>query len=615
MDNNIFTTAAAAAPSSSILHLSAQGNRDCSRQKRSLTLIIMRELEMDIEMLSKRKGSQNAANNADHSFNESLENFSCNSSAPHESLHSLSSSSPTKNRHNSPKRSTRTGGKKQKRPVVGRASSQGNRAPTVWKDQGFKLARRSMPKHNHEDHRHDDEKPVSQRSILTTEEERYHYTASTLVMDDDHLPDPNHDDGAVGNDVSQHDDHLDEDDKSNSQFQQFRDRCGVLVNSVPVQSFMTLLIITNSLLLGVLTFRSIKEHEEAGQILEYVDLGILVCFTIECIFHIIYLGPCRALQNGWILFDSIVVFFSWVFMGSSFVILRSFRIFRIFSLVSRWDSLRSLFLAIGQTIPKMASIWAALMIVFYIFCVLYTTLYQDLFDQGYLSEDYFGRLDKTFVTLFQIMTLDNWSEVAREVMKARGTSFIGFFFFIIFTSFFVINLVVAVICESLIALHRNQDEAAAEKLKEKTMGDADPPVSGKWAVAGVDGSSLHSQISQPSVTMDHHILQQLLKNQVELQMAVKTLTCEVQDMKERQETFMSSLDTTTTRRNPQHTQWKSSLQHSSCQLPETEIVDHGSNNIRAESEETLKSSGRSNLRAAHRDGLAAAHPISDVAER
>jgi hypothetical protein len=163
----------------------------------------------------------------------------------------------------------------------------------------------------------------------------------------------------------------------------FRRACGDFVNSSPVQVVMSILIVTNAVQLGAVTFNLDKSVSE---MLEKIDLAILSAFTLEVTLHFIYLG-LRLLKDGWLMFDTIVVAVSWAFMGSSLAILRSFRIFRIFSLVSRFESLRSLFEAVGSTIPKMASIWLALMIVFYIFCVLYTTLYSHLFDEGYLEHD------------------------------------------------------------------------------------------------------------------------------------------------------------------------------------------------------------------------------------
>jgi hypothetical protein len=56
---------------------------------------------------------------------------------------------------------------------------------------------------------------------------------------------------------------------------------------------------------------------------------------------------------------------------------------------------------------------------------IFTNLNSSFNKEGYLSEDYYSRLDKTFVTLFQVVTLDNWSDVAREVMVINRGAFWG----------------------------------------------------------------------------------------------------------------------------------------------------------------------------------------------
>lgn len=231
----------------------------------------------------------------------------------------------------------------------------------------------------------------------------------------------------------------------------YRDKIGWFINWSPIQTFMTVLIILNAILLGVLTFDDVKNNEPLSYALEQLDLVILSLFTIEFLFQFIYLG-FSLVQNGWLMFDCIVLSFSWIFINSSIAVLRSFRIFRVFSLVSKWESLRMLFAAVGKTMPKMASIWTALMIFFYIFCVLCTTLYADLYEEGHLDWDYFGRLDYTFITLFQIMTLDSWTAVVRQVMDGQPWAWLLFFTWVVITSFFVLNLVVAVICERYVVL-------------------------------------------------------------------------------------------------------------------------------------------------------------------
>ena len=151
----------------------------------------------------------------------------------------------------------------------------------------------------------------------------------------------------------------------------FRVSCGNFVNSMPVQVIMSILLVANAVILGVLTF---DLPELTISILNVTDLVMLCAFTVEITLHAVYMGPRQLLRDFWLSFDFVVILFSWCFRGSSLAVLRSFRIFRVFSIVSRWESLRTLFEAIGSIIPKMASIWLSLLL-----CTSYSSLFLCFF--------------------------------------------------------------------------------------------------------------------------------------------------------------------------------------------------------------------------------------------
>ena len=117
--------------------------------------------------------------------------------------------------------------------------------------------------------------------------------------------------------------------------------------------------------------------------------------------------------------------------------------------------------------PRMLAIGLLLFLVSYIFAVMFTQLFKDLYPV-HISEDYFGRIDDTFFTLFQIMTLDAWSDIAREVMVVYKWAWLPFVVFVIVTGFVVVNLIIAVICDAISALH--DDEKA--KLHGTNVPDA-----------------------------------------------------------------------------------------------------------------------------------------------
>lgn len=198
----------------------------------------------------------------------------------------------------------------------------------------------------------------------------------------------------------------------------YRNKVGKFVNCGPIQFIMTLLIIGNAILLGVFTFEEVRNNYELMNTLEWLDLAFLISFTIEFCLQFFYLGP-TFLRHTWLIFDLVVITFSWAFIDGSTGGLRSMRIFRVLSLVSKWKSLQDLVRAVGHTLPRLASIFICLLLIFYVYMVLCTTLYIDLYAEGYLNWPYFSRLDYTFITLFQFMTLDSWHGVIRQVQVAR----------------------------------------------------------------------------------------------------------------------------------------------------------------------------------------------------
>jgi hypothetical protein len=106
--------------------------------------------------------------------------------------------------------------------------------------------------------------------------------------------------------------------------------------------------------------------------------------------------------------------------------------------------------------PRMAAIGLLLCLIFYIFGVMFTQLFKDLFSDGGTEYDYFGSLGWSFFTLFQIMTLDNWAGVARQVMQTYSWAWLPFIAFVVISAFIVVNLIIAVICDAIGGLQADE---------------------------------------------------------------------------------------------------------------------------------------------------------------
>ena len=194
--------------------------------------------------------------------------------------------------------------------------------------------------------------------------------------------------------------------------QYYRNQLGALVNHRYTQFIIILFIAINSLMLGLATCAFVKDDAQVNLIFETTDQIFLIIFTVELVCQFIYLG-WFLFCDPWLVFDLLLIVSSWVFQDLT--VIRSFRIFRTLRLITRIKVMRNLVLALFSVVPRMMAIFFLLTLVSYIFAVMMTQLFKDLYPtdtnstevnaDGTLSYiNYFGRLDASIFTLFQLMT-------------------------------------------------------------------------------------------------------------------------------------------------------------------------------------------------------------------
>ncbi|KAL7490927.1 hypothetical protein ACHAWT_000582 [Skeletonema menzelii] len=227
----------------------------------------------------------------------------------------------------------------------------------------------------------------------------------------------------------------------------YHDNIRRLLNPQPFANFILCLIIVNSIMMGIATFPYIKNDKDLLYKFDLVDQIFLVIFTIESAMSLLYYGLRGFFQDGFRVFDLLIVILSWAMEGTQ--VIRAFRIFRASRLVTRIETLRNLILAILSVIPKMTAIFLLLMLIFFIFGVMFTTLFKGMYPDGEVTEPWFESLFLSLFTLFQMMTLDSWTTVLKQIQEEYLMAWIPFVIFIILTGFVVVNLIIAVICDAV----------------------------------------------------------------------------------------------------------------------------------------------------------------------
>jgi voltage-gated sodium channel len=103
-------------------------------------------------------------------------------------------------------------------------------------------------------------------------------------------------------------------------------------------------------------------------------------------------------------------------------------------------------------------------IIFYIGAVMATKLFGESFP------DRFGTLWGSGFTLFQVMTLEGWSDgVVRPVMEVYPYAWAFFLPFILVTTFAVVNLLVGLVVNSMQDAHDAEDREAQSAYREAVM--------------------------------------------------------------------------------------------------------------------------------------------------
>ncbi|WP_026675005.1 ion transporter [Alkalihalobacterium bogoriense] len=221
------------------------------------------------------------------------------------------------------------------------------------------------------------------------------------------------------------------------------------------------LIIVNAIIVGLETYPNL--YTAYKDWFYFMDNILLWIFTVEIALRFIAVGPKRFFTNSWNWFDFIIVAAGHIFVGAHFVtVLRILRVLRVLRAISVIPSLRKLVDALLLTIPALGNIMILMSIIFYIFAVIGTMLFKEV------APEYFGNLQLSLLTLFQVVTLESWaSGVMRPIFAEVPWSWLYFVIFILVGTFIVFNLFIGVIVSNVEKANAEDEiDETKEELKQ-----------------------------------------------------------------------------------------------------------------------------------------------------
>jgi voltage-gated sodium channel len=227
-----------------------------------------------------------------------------------------------------------------------------------------------------------------------------------------------------------------------------REQLRSLAESSRFGKVITVLIVINAVILGMETYPNLMA--EHGALLRTIDHSILWAFVAEMAIRFGAYGR-GFFRDPWNIFDLAVVVVAFMPANEAFAVLRAARVLRVLRLISIFPRLRRVIEGLITAIPGIGSIGAILAIIFYVFSVMATKLFGDTHPQ------YFGTLQASLFSLFQIMTLEGWPDIVREVKQSHPFAPAFFIPYILVATFTVLNLFIAVIVDAMQRQHETEE--------------------------------------------------------------------------------------------------------------------------------------------------------------
>jgi len=179
-----------------------------------------------------------------------------------------------------------------------------------------------------------------------------------------------------------------------------------IANSRAFSSFIVGVIVFAGVLVGFETFPEVMARY--GDFLHFLDKIVLGIFTAEVVLKMAAekTRPWRYFKDGWNLFDFTIVAVCFLPLGGSYVaVLRLFRLLRVIRLITVIPKLQLLVTALLRSLPSMFYVCLLLFLLFYVYAVIGVMLFSGN------DPIHFGNLWKSFLSLFRIVTLEDWTDI------------------------------------------------------------------------------------------------------------------------------------------------------------------------------------------------------------
>ncbi|MFT5635380.1 MAG: voltage-gated sodium channel [Cognaticolwellia sp.] len=223
-------------------------------------------------------------------------------------------------------------------------------------------------------------------------------------------------------------------------------------------------IIISALEIGAKTFTL---SNTAISITSLLDTFITVFFLFEILLRFLTEeNKKHFFKSAWNVFDTLVVAISLIPINDSEMALlaRLVRIFRVLRMVSVVPELRILINSLIKALPQLGYVVLLMFIIFYIYAAVGSFLFNTI------NPVLWGDIAISMLTLFRVMTFEDWTDIQYETMEVYPYSWIYYLTFIFFTTFAFLNMVIGIVVNVMEKEHAkeiNKNEPSLSELKQE----------------------------------------------------------------------------------------------------------------------------------------------------
>ena len=229
--------------------------------------------------------------------------------------------------------------------------------------------------------------------------------------------------------------------------------------------FVVGVILFSALVIGAKTY---DIPPSVLNMITWLDRGITLFFLIEiCVRFIGEPDKKSFFKDPWNLFDTIIVVVSLIPIEDSEMALvgRLIRIFRVLRMVSIVPELRLLLNSLIKALPQLGYVILLMFIIFYIYAAVGASFF------AHINETLWGDISIAMLTLFRVMTFEDWTDVMYETMEVYPFSWLFYLTFIFLTTFAFLNMVIGIVVNVMENEHAQEEKEKALAEGKHTIED------------------------------------------------------------------------------------------------------------------------------------------------